>query len=527
MNYEPPVSRASLLMLARYLSGMYDLKLREGRPAIHLQKKVMYLPKLPIVSDSIIALYADRLFTYWVYHEASGHGIFSSPETFDHYDSTLEAIPFLHSLFMCLEDPRIEQGAMTRSPSAEQAIRDGIRQMSVSGLIKSGQKDFCEAISMYVLNTLNVRWQGFDFLSALLQKQTFFLLTFDGVSQDWLDELDAWVFRARNQTHSDGVMYLACQILNWMTDTLPQNLCEELFNAPPQSESEVEQSLSGVNIVVKELEDRANDPIDASVIHPSEVCIDQHGYLLAEALPDVLDDLRLRMPGGLLSLRNQIALLIKSLLNTKKRTAQSGQYLSKKHLSRVAMRDPRIWVQRNRSDIHLASVSLLLDMSHSMEVLGFIDDTVQAAVALGDALNVINADFEVMGYGAEDSKAKSQGCVFKPFDEPWQASQSTLGSFSALAGGSTPILEAIQDASKRISQRPAHRRVILVMTDGDLNPVDSDYFDPLRKQGIEVIGIGLKQDVSHVFTEHVTVDCVEDLGEAFLQLLSNKVAYAA
>lgn len=178
------------------------------------------------------------------------------------------------------------------------------------------------------------------------------------------------------------------------------------------------------------------------------------------------------------------------------------------------------------------ALSLLLDASQSTAAIvehGCVLDLERgAAVLLARALVATGDGFSVAAFrscGREDVRIS----VVKNFSERW--SETCLDRLAGLHPGfSTRLGAALRDAGRRLSEQPAQRRLLFVLTDGE--PSDIDCPDPrylredarqavreLRRAGVDVFCIGLDPaataDLEFVFGRGraVLVPRLADLGE--------------
>ncbi|HYG89446.1 MAG TPA: VWA domain-containing protein [Azospirillum sp.] len=165
--------------------------------------------------------------------------------------------------------------------------------------------------------------------------------------------------------------------------------------------------------------------------------------------------------------------------------------------------DPRLYAatRRLRRDL---SVLVLLDVSRSTaDPAG--DGTVldlqrHATALLAEAMAALGDTFAILAFcsrGREDVRIQR----VKDFDAPYGA--AAKARLAGLEGGwSTRLGAALRHAGAAVAGRPTHRRLVLVLTDGE--PSDIDSGDPrylvedarravaeLARRGVDVFGIGL------------------------------------
>ncbi|MEC5406444.1 VWA domain-containing protein [Paraburkholderia sp. MPAMCS5] len=194
-----------------------------------------------------------------------------------------------------------------------------------------------------------------------------------------------------------------------------------------------------------------------------------------------------------------------------------------------------------------AAISVLIDRSGSMAGRK-IELARLCAAALGDALTQLGFSCEVLGYSSiEDADMRA-------FYERWLADGNAPAGFNRFVerldlqvykrfdsdnlsglqrlecGHENPDGEALSWAATRLLERRAHRRILMVLSDGypatgDGNPaiLRTDLrarVNELRERGVELIGVGILDDAVEAFypTSSV-VEQLHDLPGAAFQVL--------
>ena len=156
---------------------------------------------------------------------------------------------------------------------------------------------------------------------------------------------------------------------------------------------------------------------------------------------------------------------------------------------------------------HDAAVTILLDCSESMRagVAGIaataLDIQRQAVALVAEAMQAAGDPLALRAFasaGREDVRLLR----IKEFDEPWQdAAKARLAGIAP--GFSTRIGAALRHAGAEMAALPNHRRLILVLTDGEASDIDiADPLDlvedarrasrALKFRGIDVFGVTLE-----------------------------------
>jgi nitric oxide reductase activation protein len=152
------------------------------------------------------------------------------------------------------------------------------------------------------------------------------------------------------------------------------------------------------------------------------------------------------------------------------------------------------------------AVSVLLDSSQSTadRVPGtgrrVLDIEREACILLAHAMQSLGDPFAVAAF-ASDGRADVRYTRIKDFREPF--GKRSGAALAGLAPGySTRIGAALRHAGAELARQPSHRRLVLLVTDGE--PSDIDCADPdyliedarravqgLGMQGIDVFAVGL------------------------------------
>ena len=143
--------------------------------------------------------------------------------------------------------------------------------------------------------------------------------------------------------------------------------------------------------------------------------------------------------------------------------------------------DPRIGI-RTRLQIRDLSVLLLIDLSESTNdkvrdrdgEVTVLDMAREAVALLSDALAKIGDPFAIHGFDS-NGRHDVEYYSFKDFDAPYD--DKVKGRLAAMTGQlSTRMGTALRHAGTKLAQRPSHKKLILLLTDGE--PADNDVRDP-------------------------------------------------
>ena len=209
-----------------------------------------------------------------------------------------------------------------------------------------------------------------------------------------------------------------------------------------------------------------------------------------------------------------------------------GKRLSRRHLSRVAHKDYRIFTHREFApEVNTAVVSLI-DVSGSMSrtengsSMSNVQIASQAILATSLALDTIPHLEHAVG-AFPSSKGNNHIDVIQDFgDKP----EPISSRFALSTRGNTPMAEALLWAADRLLQRAEERRIIFVATDGAPNDVTTtkSILEHLRRLNIEVHGLGIKtNDQNGLFDSFAEVHEVGALPQAFLALFQRVLRRSA
>ncbi|MFE8032999.1 VWA domain-containing protein [Thiohalocapsa marina] len=202
---------------------------------------------------------------------------------------------------------------------------------------------------------------------------------------------------------------------------------------------------------------------------------------------------------------------------------RDGPRLLPKRLYRAALGDPRLFARKRERVAVNTALHLLLDLSGSMgaTVHGSTGGVLktrcmlaqEAALALALALDGIHGvSLAVSAFPNEDGHADALTLMVRHGERP----RARAGAFLQLPRGSTPMAGALWFAAADLLARPETRRVILVLTDGKPDQVDStrEILRLCRAADLETVGIGIDVDVSWLFPVALRVSEVTELKRA-------------
>ncbi|MBK1618592.1 VWA domain-containing protein [Lamprobacter modestohalophilus] len=216
------------------------------------------------------------------------------------------------------------------------------------------------------------------------------------------------------------------------------------------------------------------------------------------------------------TLTTRLQALVESQTRTRSRIVRAGRHLSGAHLHRAGVGDPRLFRRTDARRAPNTAIHLLVDLSSSMR--GYQDRlALEAAMALALALEPIRGVSRAVT--AFPGRQGDEAQVTQLLAHGERVARRS-GAFVQRGRGSTPMTGALWFATADLLARPEPRKVLLTLTDGIPNDLDSAR--ALIKQagsaGIELIGVGIAHDVSRVFPLAIRIEAIATLKQALFQV---------
>ena len=334
----------------------------------------------------------------------------------------------------------------------------------------------------------------------------------------------------------------------------------------------VREALTPENSAENAAEDSPADPASASPITPElapfTTDYDQTLPLASLVSEESLEKQRTRLHAKYGAQRIEARRLSRALAMTLRSRRQSDWQFDQEEglidASRLAQivaapHRKRTFKQEFQSQDLDAAVTLLLDCSGSMRGK-WMDLTVLATQALGDALSLAGVPFEVLGYttgstnGGQSFKAwKAAGApkpeagsawrlndlrhyVLKDFAQPWRRPRLSL------PGLCDPSLlrenidhESLAWALQRLRSYPTTRRVMIVLTDGAPSCSTTERYlsstalhQALRKEisgagDVEICALGLRHRAEDFFRNSRIVSSENELNRSLFELVGTQI----
>lgn len=213
-------------------------------------------------------------------------------------------------------------------------------------------------------------------------------------------------------------------------------------------------------------------------------------------------------------LSRQLQGLVSQATRTHRKTAMSGQKLSRTKLARLGLFNPRVFERRTEHTSTASAVHILLDLSCSMN--NRCKTASAAALSLWMALKRLpftNPALTLFPYTSYSRVVLNHGEQLIP---------SRRAQLSDLLNtyGDTPLYEALQDVVQLLALTKEKRKIVIVITDGcpSNSYLAENYISRMIASGIEVFGIGIGYSIKHLMKNSVVINDVNELSSALFAL---------
>lgn len=190
-----------------------------------------------------------------------------------------------------------------------------------------------------------------------------------------------------------------------------------------------------------------------------------------------------------------------------------GRRLCSSRLARLAMGSHKVFVRREQRQGADTAVSILLDLSGSLGTSG-CEKAVRASLSLLAGLRAIphvKSTLNVFPSMGIPEANTNNGLWAKvvPFDAPIDAQANLIGVLNSY--GSTPVMQALLGAIAELSQRTEKKKVVLLITDGQLPRCSRTFLEMTRNRDCIVAGIFIDVDEQSMKSYAGYFDLVEGL----------------
>lgn len=190
-----------------------------------------------------------------------------------------------------------------------------------------------------------------------------------------------------------------------------------------------------------------------------------------------------------------------------------GNRIDGRKLSRLIQGDSRVFERRSHKRAPNTAIHLLVDGSTSMAGIyslnpkqSLMDLAIESAMALAlEGISGVNPAVTRFPHN-------NDGDVV-PLLKHGEKVRINAPNFSPVTTGGTPLHEALWYAALSVLSTREERKVIMVLTDGQPDDVDAAkaIIKRIEATGIELFGIGICFDTSHLFSRSILINDVSEL----------------
>lgn len=209
---------------------------------------------------------------------------------------------------------------------------------------------------------------------------------------------------------------------------------------------------------------------------------------------------------------------------------RTGKKLNKRRLYRFRLGDDKLFQRRLEPSTKDYAFALVVDESGSMADGNRIREAVRSAILFSYVLDKLKIPFSLHGFNKKIKHYKKPSETFTPKTKKIFG-KMFLGAYTGGENNNTNDAWAINQVAKLMMGYKG-KRVMMVVSDGNPYPDGEGlkYILPqeikkAEKMGIEVIGIGIgsEQNVDEYYRLCLDVPTVENLPEAIIAMLKNKL----
>lgn len=524
--------------------------------------------KIPMIGES--SKFYPAIFGY-ADHESS-HLLFSD------FEAPLEGSPLLHSIAGLLEDGRCERALIGKYPGTYRNLDELVNLVKVDpkstffrAQVSAPEVKPATVFLSYICQKMRTEFLGQNLQSELEVTQQAFKEKF---SSGVYTRLNSLLVKLPTCNSTSDVNQLAGDVLRMLEDEREQEQ-QEKSPCPDPSESSNQNDEQGAGAPNTDGSPEGSDP---SATEPSDSSSDEDGSSntpsqnsggealetaldqllnagVDESPDDALSDFRsamfadikrldahklcnvpkavmcnevgdgqaniLRIQSQSSALADRLFGLVQASRETRTQIGRSGRRISGKHLSRVVSGDLRIFKQREERSAPNTAVHLAVDLSFSMDAGKAYELASDAALALALALERIPGVNPAVTFFKEVSGQPVYSAV-----RHGESVRRRAACFSEKPDGDTPMAEAIWYAAFELIKQREPRKLLVVVTDGAPNSqaAAAHVITLCQMSSIEVIGIGIRTAVSHLFNDSIVINHVDELRNALFDLMRHKLA---
>lgn len=232
-------------------------------------------------------------------------------------------------------------------------------------------------------------------------------------------------------------------------------------------------------------------------------------------------EIRDRLGSDLKRLKQAMFVALRSEGRVRTRTTSGGR-IDPRRAGRIRMGDPRIWRAKRPRPGQTPAITLLLDVSGSVD-RSLRDSLLSIVYAASEVIAEAGITAEIATFGG--NTRNPAGMTFIRYaHESGPKCLARLPGVHERAGGGTPMAEGIGIAVPRLMQIPRERRIVLLFTDGDPNDRNAviRLVRQYQKEGVEFVGFGYGQGktaIEGLGMRSVPCDDINTLGKELMKTL--------
>jgi nitric oxide reductase activation protein len=520
-------------IVAAALGNSLGVKVRVGGCVAQTDGKTITVPAY----NQDDPYYMDIAWGYLA-HEAA-HVRFSD---FDEFARAATS-PIRKTIVNIIEDIRIENGIIKLYPGAKQTIQKMDEHLFLGN---NGQSDKPMApaavLSDFMLLRLSADVLGFKCLNDVANEAEAVLeKTFP---EGAITRLMALLSDVPFLQNTRDCVRLADRILRMLEEEQEKAEQHEHQDQSQESPPEDTSQPPGQDNDVQDQEQALFSDILSSVLNASEADLPVDR---AETIRDILDgqhqacydedvelpitrepernavlgqELLNKVLGQSARLRLALQSFVQGSQNHRRVHKRSGNQVDGSRLHRLSLGDSRLFVHQAPKQSPNAAFDILIDASGSMieEVANTgrtrIELAIEAALALALALEAIpGVNPSVTKFPYEDTND------VVPLLRRGQKVRANVAAFLPTTSGYTPLCSALWYVASSVLSAREHRKIIMVLNDGQPDDLDAtrSVIRRCEASGIELIGVGIGYDTSHLFSRSIVI---HDLSELAVQLFS-------
>jgi len=289
-------------------------------------------------------------------------------------------------------------------------------------------------------------------------------------------------------------------------------------NSPDQGSEQLAQNLASVlsagDDVPDDVFEAAKQLLDSQPVNSYDENVHMPVAMDPDLNPAIGNALMNKVLGNSGKIRASLQGLVQSSRCDRPLNKRSGNRIDGRKLSRLVQGDSRIFERRSHKQAPNTAIHLLVDGSTSMADRApnnpnhsLIELAMESAMALALALEGISGvNPAVTRFPYDDTRNVI------PLLKHGQKVRLNASAFVPVVSGCTPLHTALWYAASSVLATREERRVIMVLTDGQPDDVDAAkaIIKRCEATGIELVGVGICFDTSHLFARSI---CINDVSE--------------